>query len=93
MKIAAAASALPPHVYGPQQLTRYLESVFAMTFEGERGALGTIELGRTVDAERSAGPETVYAFYARSDRTRQRWAQVSPATGGDLADQLNQLIE
>lgn len=29
MKIAAAASALPPHVYGQQQLTRYLESVFA----------------------------------------------------------------
>jgi hypothetical protein len=85
------ASSYPTDAEAPAESD--LESVFAMTFEGERGALGTIELGRTVDAERSAGPETVYAFYARSDRTRQRWAQVSPATGGDLADQLNQLIE
>ena len=70
-----------------------ISSVFAMRFEGESGAVGTVELGRMLDEEKTTDDETVYAWYARSDRTRNRWASVSKANASDLSDQLEQITQ
>jgi len=87
--IGLRASSYPTDEDAPAEV----ESVFAVAFGGESGALGTVELGREIDADKSSDEETVYAYFARSDRTRNRWASISRASGADLEDQLNQVVE
>ena len=85
------ASSFPTDVDAPAEQS--VSGVFAMVFGGESSPLGTIELGRTVDDDKSSEDELVYKYFARSNRTRNRWAQVSKANAGDLEDQLSQIIE
>lgn len=85
------ASSFPTDADAPADDT--VSGIFAMVFDGETAPLGTIELGRAVDDDKSSEDEIVYKYYARSVRTRNHWAQVSKANAGDLEDQLGQVIE
>ncbi|MCO4770412.1 MAG: DUF4340 domain-containing protein [Deltaproteobacteria bacterium] len=85
------ASSYPTDDEAPDEAA--LSPLFAVQFEGEAGSLGTVELGRMVDDAKSTEDEVAYAYFARSDRTRNRWAAVSKTNATDLEDQVSQVIE
>ncbi len=70
-----------------------VESVFRLQLEVDGGPAQTLELGKRLDADKSTDDEDVYSWFARSTRTRDRWAVISKATGGDLADLLAEVAE
>ena len=67
--------------------------VARVDFADEAGkALGSVELARREDSERSKPEEPVYDWWARSERTRDQWVPVSRSTTQELADQLESLL-
>jgi hypothetical protein len=67
--------------------------VAGIAFTAEDGApLGSLELARQPDAERSKPDEPAWLWWARSERTRGQWVAVSRTSGQELSDQIEALL-
>jgi hypothetical protein len=70
-----------------------VQTVARAEFNGEDGApLGSLDLSRKEDIERSKPGEPVFDWWARSDRTRGQWVKVSRSTAQELSDQIDALV-
>jgi hypothetical protein len=73
---------------GPDEL----EAIVSVSFAGEKGDLGLLELARRLDEERSKEDDPVYQYFARSHRLRGSWAKVSRTTAEEVADALEGVL-
>ena len=83
------ASTYPSDAEAPA--TGATDEVLTLVLHGDQGELARMTVARSRDLAQSKDGELVWSYFARSTRTRERWAAVSKTAAGEIADQLGQL--